>query len=216
MSVPRVKICGLRSLRDLEIAIEAGTDAIGVICNVPVDSPREISVQTATSIVRAAPPFVATVLVTMPTTVEETLDLVEAVDPTAIQLHTALPPEDVIELRNSVSVIQALDPGDEGKIQEYADIADAILLDSTDEAGAGGTGRTHDWDRAREVVESVDCPVVLAGGLAPANVRSAVDRVGPFAVDVASGVEHGGEKDRRAIHQFVANATGQPIRAGET
>jgi phosphoribosylanthranilate isomerase len=87
-------------------------------------------------------------------------------------------------------------------------VVDALLGDSVGEDGGGGTGRTHDWDATREFAESVEAPVVLAGGLTPENVGRAVDAVDPFAVDVASGVEAApGEKDHAAVREFVANVT---------
>jgi phosphoribosylanthranilate isomerase len=79
------------------------------------------------------------------------------------------------------------------------------------ESGAGGTGETHDWERSRELVESLSSPVVLAGGLTPDNVAEAVETVRPFAVDVASGVEADpGRKDPEAVAAFVRAAGGRP------
>jgi phosphoribosylanthranilate isomerase len=97
----------------------------------------------------------------------------------------------------------------------YADSADAVLVDSVDDAGGGGTGETHDWDRTREFADSVDVPVVLAGGLTPENVGEAVETVEPYGVDTASGVEHeGGLKDHDAVRAFVAAARRSAIPAG--
>jgi phosphoribosylanthranilate isomerase len=81
-------------------------------------------------------------------------------------------------------------------------------VDSIDEDGGGGTGRTHDWEQTRERVADLDTPVVLAGGLTPDNVAEAVATVDPFAVDVATGVERsGGVKDHDAVRAFVRAAT---------
>jgi septum site-determining protein MinD len=94
-------------------------------------------------------------------------------------------------------------------IRARGDVADLLLVDSTSESGAGGTGETHDWHRTRDLVSAIDTPVVLAGGLTPENVRAAVETVDPFAVDVASGVERRpGRKKNDAVRQFVAEATG--------
>ncbi|WP_353634292.1 phosphoribosylanthranilate isomerase [Halobacterium sp. NMX12-1] len=205
----RAKVCGLTNEPDLRAAVDAGADAVGFIADVPVDTPREVSVEQAADLAAAAPPFVTTVLVTMPETPEQAVELVERVNPDAVQLHGDLSAGDVERVAENTraAVLKTVDAADpEGA--RYDDAADALLVDSVDEAGAGGTGRTHDWDATREFADSVDSPVVLAGGLTPENVAEAVATVDPFAVDVASGVEKtGGEKDHDAVRQFVASAT---------
>jgi len=128
----------------------------------------------------------------------------------------------------SQQLVAVVDP-EADDLAAYADPADAVLVDSLDDAGAGGTGETHDWERTRELVASLDVPVILAGGLTPENVAEAVETVRPFAVDTASGVERspsdrdarrgaerndgvessGGVKDHDAVRAFVANATGR-------
>lgn len=205
----RAKICGLTNECDRRAAVDAGADALGFIVDVPVDTPREVSVERAADLVAAAPPFVTTVLVTMPESPERAVELVERVNPDAVQLHGDGPVSDVahVAANTPAAVLKTVDAADpEGA--RYDDVADALLVDSVDEEGAGGTGRTHDWDATCEFADSVDSPVVLAGGLTPENVAEAVETVEPFAVDVASGVERtGGEKDHDAVRQFVANAT---------
>ncbi|GAA0262934.1 phosphoribosylanthranilate isomerase [Halobacterium noricense] len=206
----RAKICGLTNDGDRRAAVDAGADALGFIVDVPVDTPREVSVERAADLVAATPPFVTTVLVTMPESPERAVELVERVNPDAVQLHGDGPVSDVAYVAANTpaaAVLKTVDAADpEGA--RYDDVADALLVDSVDEAGAGGTGRTHDWDATREFADSVDSPVVLAGGLTPENVAEAAATVEPFAVDVASGVERtGGEKDHDAVRRFVANAT---------
>ncbi|WP_232702545.1 phosphoribosylanthranilate isomerase [Halobacterium wangiae] len=204
----RVKICGLTSETDLRAAAAAGADAVGVISDVPVDTPREVAVERATDLVAAAPPFVTTVLVTMPATPERAVELVDRVDPDVVQLHGDLPVGDVayVAAKADAAVLKSVDAGDPGA-GRYDDVVDALLVDSADAGGGGGTGRTHDWDATREFAASVDSPVVLAGGLTPENVADAVDAAEPYAVDVASGVEvAGGKKDHDAVRAFVENA----------
>ncbi len=126
-----------------------------------------------------------------------------------MQVHDGLSPAELGALdsritQNIVAVVEAEAPA----IEDYADHADALLVDSVDADGGGGTGETHDWERTRNLVDSLDVPVVLAGGLTPENVAEAVETVKPFAVDVASGVESaGGKKDHDAVERFVRNAT---------
>lgn len=205
----RAKICGLTTERDLEAAVDAGADAVGFIADVSVDTPRDVTVERAAALVAAAPPFVTTVLVTMPDAPERAVELVDRVNPDVLQLHGDVPVGDVayVAANATARVLKTVDAEDSNGAR-YDDVADALLVDSVDSEGAGGTGETHDWDATREFVAAVDSPVVLAGGLTPENVAEAVATVDPFAVDVASGVETtGGEKDHDAVRLFVANAT---------
>lgn len=208
----RAKVCGLTTETDLRAAVDAGADAVGVVADVPVDTPREVSVETAADLLAAAPPLVSSVLVTMPETADRAVELAEAVAPDVLQLHGDLPVGDVayVVANTDVDVLKAVDAADSGAAR-YDGVVDALLVDSVGEDGGGGTGRTHDWDATREFADGVDSPVVLAGGLTPENVGAAVEAVDPFAVDVASGVEAApGEKDHAAVRTFVANAANAP------
>jgi phosphoribosylanthranilate isomerase len=207
----RAKICGLTTRGDRDAAVDAGADAVGFVADVPVDTPREVGVDAAADLVAGTPPLVTSVLVTMPATAERAVELAETVNPDALQLHGDLPRGDVayVAANTDVAVVKGVD-ADDPDADRYDDAADALLVDTVDSEGGGGTGETHDWDATREFAASVDSPVILAGGLTPENVSDAVQAVEPFAVDVASGVEvAGGEKDRAAVREFVARATGE-------
>lgn len=202
----RVKVCGHTRAADVADSVDAGVDAIGVIADVPVDTPREVAAETASDLLASVPPFVSGVLVTMPETAAAAVDLVDRIEPDALQIHAGLDVDGLSEVARSIDVplIVGTDVDDQ-QLDAIGAVADAILLDSRDESGAGGTGRTHDWSRARDLVERLDVPVVLAGGLTPENVADGIRQVGPYAVDVASGVEaSGGVKDPRAVERFVA------------
>jgi len=206
----RVKICGITTREDLETAVAAGADAVGLISNVDADTPREITAEGAAELSRAAPPFVTTVLVTMPTTPDEAVDLAERVQPDALQIHGDLTPEDFESISANVArdVMAAVTPED---APELDPVVDALVVDSLDADSAGGTGETHDWSATRALVESLESPILLAGGLTPDNVRAAVATVRPFAVDVATGVEADtGRKDPEAVAAFVRAAGGRP------
>lgn len=208
MSTSRVKICGLTTATDRDSAIAAGADALGFISQVSVETPREITATEARDLITGVPPFVTSVLVTMPESVEKAVTLQETAAADAIQIHGTLSPNelDVLTDRLDIPVIAAVDVA-ESNVGAYANVADAVLVDSTSEEGGGGTGRTHDWERTREIKENLSVPLVLAGGLTPENVRQAIETVEPFAVDTASGVEReGGRKDTQAIHDFVEAA----------
>jgi len=210
----RVKICGITRGTDLRAAVEAGADAVGLISEVAVDTPREIDPSTAADLAAEAPPFVATTLVTMPEDPGEAADLARTVAPDAVQLHGDVTPDEIgyVRAETESKVIVAVDHGEQDRARELDDAADALLVDSTTEAGAGGTGETVDWAATGELAAELSSPVVLAGGLTPENVAEAVRVAGPYAVDVASGVEReGGLKDHNAVARFVANAGRAPV-----
>jgi phosphoribosylanthranilate isomerase len=203
----RVKICGVTRGTDRDATVAAGADAVGVISGVPVDSPREVDPRRAATLLDGLAPFVTGVLVTMPDSAADAAALQRTVGADAVQVHTTLSPDAVGRLREriDVPVIAAVDSADDPAA--YEGVADALLLDSTDEAGGGGTGETHDWELARDRVRRLDSPVILAGGLAPDNVDAAVEAVGPYAVDTASGVEReGGIKDHDELRAFLRAA----------
>ncbi|EMA65085.1 phosphoribosylanthranilate isomerase [Halorubrum kocurii] len=205
----RVKICGLTRGADLRAAVDAGADAVGVISEIPVDSPREVDPATAAELLADVPPFVTATLVTMPESAERAVELLRTVTPDAVQLHGEWTPDEIRYIRAETErkVLLAVDADDPARAEEFDAVADALVIDSTDESGAGGTGETHDWERAGDLAARLTSPVVLAGGLTADTVAEAVRAADPFAVDVASGVElSDGRKDHNAVARFVANA----------
>ncbi|MFC7202306.1 phosphoribosylanthranilate isomerase [Haloferax namakaokahaiae] len=204
----RVKVCGFTREEDLRAAETAGVDAVGVIADVPVETPREVSVERARELVAGVSPFVAATLVTMPDSVERALELVREVRPDILQLHADFTADELASIREEgVRVVPVVAATDLERAREVEAVADAILVDTPSESGAGGTGQTHDWDAARELVEAVEAPVILAGGLTPENVAEAIQTADPYGVDVASGVEReGGIKDHSSVVKFVSRA----------
>jgi len=205
---PRVKVCGLTNAEDREVAVAAGADAVGFVAGVTVETPREVDFDVAADLVAGVPPFVTSVLVTMPQDAATARERVQRVGPDAVQVHGADP--DLVEgLADApAKVVAAVDAeSDATTLATFADAADAVLVDSVDDEGGGGTGETHDWERTRERVADLDAPVILAGGLTPGNVADAVAAVDPYGVDVATGVEReGGLKDHDAVRRFVDDA----------
>ncbi|MCH7659810.1 MAG: phosphoribosylanthranilate isomerase, partial [Euryarchaeota archaeon] len=131
--------------------------------------------------------------------------------PDVLQIHGDFSPADLEGVREEISrpVIGSIDASAIEVAREYDGTADALLVDSTDASGAGGTGETHDWERTHELATTLDSPVILAGGLTPENVLRAIETVEPFGVDVASGVESaGGVKDHELVERFVRRARG--------
>ncbi|MFC4988329.1 phosphoribosylanthranilate isomerase [Saliphagus infecundisoli] len=213
----RVKICGLTHPEDVAGAVRAGADAVGVITEVPVDTPREVDPELAADLLADVPPFIAATLVTMTDDPEDAIDLVERIGPDAIQIHGRPDPAACEAIRAAgADLLLSVGTDHLEGIGRYEGRVDALIVDSTDEEGAGGTGETHDWERTRAATAGLEAPVVLAGGLTPHNVTDAVRTVEPFAVDVASGVEsEPGRKDPAAVEAFVERATGAEGAPGE-
>jgi phosphoribosylanthranilate isomerase len=204
----RVKVCGVTRESDLAAVAAAGADAVGAICDVPVDTPRAVTPDRARELFAAAPPFLTTTLVTMPESVDHARELVREVRPDVLQLHADFSADELTALREEgIRVVPVVDATDVSRAHALAPAVDGILVDTPSESGAGGTGRTHDWEASRSLVDTLDVPVILAGGLTPDNVAEAVRTVAPDSVDVASGVESsGGVKDHDAVHAFVTGA----------
>jgi phosphoribosylanthranilate isomerase len=205
----RVKICGLARGADLRAAVDAGADAVGVVSEVPIDSPREVDPAKAAELLADVPPFVTATLVTMPDSAERAVELIRTVGPDALQLHGEWTPDEIRYVRAETErkVLLAVDADDPVRAEEFDGVADALVIDSTDDAGAGGTGETHDWAKTSDLAARLTSPVVLAGGLTADNVAEAVRVADPYAVDVASGVELSeGRKDHNAVARCVANA----------
>jgi phosphoribosylanthranilate isomerase len=206
----KVKICGHKIVEDAKHSVELGADFIGVIVEVPVDTPRKISKEQAAEIVRVIEPPAQGVMVIMPESVDEAVELYEVVKPSFIQLHGSESPEFVKELKNRVpcKIIKAIhmkeDSIDEAK--KHAKFADMLLLDTASEK-AGGSGITHDWKISKRIIDEVELPVLLAGGLNQENVKDAIDATEPYGVDTASGVEGpSGTKDYNKVRDFIKKA----------
>jgi phosphoribosylanthranilate isomerase len=211
----RVKICGIQSLADMEMAVQEGADAIGVLVGQVHFSADFLPTHLAAEICERTPPFVATVLVTHIEHPEEVLALANCVPCVAVQLHSDIPVALLRTLRHSlaprkiIAKISVEGPSAIERARELDQQVDAIVLDSIDRSKdqVGGTGITHDWGISAEIVKYVSTPIILAGGLTPANVHEAIGRVQPWAVDVNSGVRTGGGfKDGQQIRAFIEAA----------
>lgn len=193
----RVKVCGISDPEAALAAAEAGADAIGLIF---APSRRRVTAGRAREIVAALPPFVAKVGVFVDETRERIADTVEAVGLDTVQLHGSETPEFAGAF--SLPVLKAVRVRDADSLTGLAEYrVAAFLLDTHDPEALGGTGRTFDWSLAAGV--AVDHRIILSGGLRPDNILQALDRVRPYGVDVSSGVESGGAKDRGKIREFV-------------
>lgn len=214
---PRIKVCCISSVPEAWTAIRAGASALGLVSAMP-SGPGVIGDDTIAGIAARVPPGVATFLLTSATDAGtiirqqraarvNTLQLVDEVDPAVLrELRGALP---------GIAIVQVIHVRGTGSVDEARRVAPyvhAILLDSGNPAAAvkelGGTGRVHDWGVSAAIRAAVDVPVWLAGGLRANNVAEAVRRVGPFGLDVCSGVRTDGQLDPRKLEAFIRAASG--------
>jgi phosphoribosylanthranilate isomerase len=197
---PRIKICGLTRSEDLQVALDAGADAIGLVFY--PGSPRFVDLKIAATLARQVPPFVTLVGLFVnaePQVVRETL---AAVPIHLLQFHGDEDENYCRQFARPYIKAARVRPGMD--LVQYAagfPSAQAILLDAFVD-GYGGGGKTFDWSL---IPSGLDKPLVLSGGLDAGNVAEAITRVRPAAVDVSSGVEAAkGIKDAEKIYAFVA------------
>jgi phosphoribosylanthranilate isomerase len=184
----RVKICGITRPEDARYAEQQGADAIGVVLF--SDSRRSVTVERAREIFASVGPFTATVAVTH-TKSEGDLERILALNPSAIQIFHPF----VFGRRPACRIIRAVARG-----ESAPEDTDAIIVDDSH-----GGGRQCDLLFAGELVRNAAVPVILAGGLTPENVGEAIERVRPYAVDVATGVEQSpGIKDPGKVRAFIS------------
>ena len=181
----RVKICGLTREQDVAAAVSGGADAIGLVFHPP--SSRYISPEIGCQLRQLVPPFVTVVALLLDETPALIEQVLEEVSPDCLQFHGTESAElcDSFGLPyiKSIPMASELDPADYAR--QYAR-AQGFLLDSNAAGAKGGSGDTFDWSK---IPAGFEFPLILAGGLSPANVAQAISSVRPWAVDVSSGVE---------------------------
>lgn len=212
---PRVKICCIKSVDEARMAIEAGASAIGLVGRMP-SGPGPISDDLIKHIAAKVPPPIATFLLTCETSVSGIIAHHKRTNTNTIQIVDKLYEGSYADIRKalpSVRIVQVIHVSGESSVDEAIRISgevDAILLDSGNPDLAikqlGGTGRVHNWTLSRRIRDNALCPVFLAGGLKPENVRQAVEQVRPFGVDVCSGLRINGNLDKERLEAFIKNA----------
>lgn len=222
----RVKICGLMSEADVQMAVSAGADSLGFVTEYPIPVPWNIPRARSAELVASAPPFVTTTAV-VGGAVREMVAIARTVRPHFLQLHGDETMEEIRAVCESLAgtatrVLKALrinvetgealfavkDPFEACTLLEQSGIA-GLVLDSKTSSRPAGTGVPLDWSSLRRVREMIHLPVILAGGLTPGNVKRAMELVQPYAVDVITGVEReAGVKDPQRMRDFVKAVKG--------
>ncbi|ASP39913.1 phosphoribosylanthranilate isomerase [Bacterioplanes sanyensis] len=196
----RVKICGITRVEDALAVVEQGADSLGLVFYPP--SPRAVSIDQAQAIAAAVPAFVTVTALFVNPTVEEVQSVLNQVRIDLLQFHGDEDNDFCRQFKHPF--IKAL------RVRQASDLvalclrfpsALALLLDSYKPGVPGGTGESFDWSL---IPQELQTPVILAGGLTPGNVASAIEQVTPYAVDVSGGVESAkGIKDHDKICAFM-------------
>ena len=210
MTTVKVKICGLKRELDVKLACELGADMLGFVVEVP-SSPRSLSLEEAARLMELVPEDVRSVIVTVPQGLRRVLEAYKRLKPDILQIHGHLELSGLREEIPNVKIVKALGMRSSSVIEEAlkcSKFVDGFLADSPHPGKFGGTGLTHDWSLSKRLRDAVyPKPFILAGGLNPENVESAVRLVKPYAVDVSSGVElKPGMKDPEKLEAFIIRA----------
>jgi len=213
----RIKICCIGSIKEAELAIRYGASAIGLVSEMP-SGPGVISEDLITEIAASVPPTIGTFLLTSRQETSSIIKQQRRCGANTIQICDRLTEGDYTDFRKElpgIKIIQVIHVADDSSVEEANSIShmvDGLLLDSGNVKSTvkelGGTGRTHNWNLSKKIVELTQTPVWLAGGLNPENITEAIEAVSPFGVDVCSGVRSDGILDEKKLSQFVEKING--------
>ena len=208
---PRVKICCMASVEEAAIAVECGASAVGLVSHMP-SGPGVIADELIPQIAASVPPGIGTFLLTSRQRVADIVEQQHFCRTNTIQICDHLTHGTHRELKAAlpgIAIVQVVHVTGPESVEEAVQVAphvDAILLDSGNQKLAvkelGGTGRVHDWSLSRTIRERISVPIFLAGGLTPENVAQAIREVGPFGIDLCSGVRTGGKLDEAILRRF--------------
>lgn len=210
----KIQIAGIRSLDEARLILDSGAHWLGFPLRLPVHTP-DLSEAETKAVIQAVG-VDKSVLITYETNVQQLVDLCQFLNIKIVQLHAQLDPKVLAQLQSRLKILiiksyviglEKMEP--EEFAQTYAPYCNAFITDTFDplSGACGATGKTHDWAISAQLVRVSPCPVILAGGLNPANVRQAIAIVRPAAVDVHSGVENStGAKETHLVRDFVQQA----------
>jgi phosphoribosylanthranilate isomerase len=211
--MPRIKVCCIGSVAEAQLAIAHGASALGLVSEMP-SGPGVIPDELISAIAAAVPKFIGTFLLTSRTEPAPIIEHIRRCGTNTVQLVDGVGENVYQDLRRElpdIRIVQVVHVTGDAAVEEARRVAgrvDALLLDSGNPTlevkELGGTGRTHDWNRSRQIVESVKCPVFLAGGLNHRNILDAVRQVQPYGVDICTGVRTEGRLDPLKLTDFFA------------
>ena len=214
---PRVKICCISSVEEAWVAIDYGASALGLVSAMP-SGPGVIAEGKIAEIAAVVPPGVASFLLTSQQDPAAIIAQQRGCGVNTLQLCDCLSLESYRALREAlpgIALVQVIHVTGTDSIAEAVEVApyvDGLLLDSGNPAlpikELGGTGRTHNWNISAKIRELVGIPLFLAGGLNADNIADAIAQVGPFGIDLCSGVRTNGRLDEQKLARFFGGIAG--------
>ena len=209
----RIKICCISSIDEARLAISSGADAIGLVGKMP-SGPGPIADDLIADIAKTIHPPIASFLLTSEQSASGIVAHLKRVHTNTVQIVDELTEGSYYHIREAlpaVRLVQVIHVNSKKSIHQAIELepmVDALLLDSGNPGATvktlGGTGRVHDWEISKEIVKAVSIPVFLAGGLTAQNVKTAINLINPFGVDVCSGVRTNGRLDPIKLGDFIA------------
>jgi len=212
-----IQIAGVSDAEEARLLMECGIRYLGFPLRLPVNK-EDLSEPASAAIIRAMQPPSYGVVITYQSTAEDVVEFMDYLGASLVQLHGDIAPQELAKLkrlRPHLTVIKSLVIGKQpyeelaDTVQRLRAYVDAWITDTFDPTtgASGATGKLHDWRVSRRLVELATKPVILAGGLTPANVREAIEFVAPAGVDAHTGVEDAaGHKDPAKVRRFAAEA----------
>lgn len=196
----KIKICGLTNHQDIKAAVNNNVDALGFIL---AESPRQVSITQARELTASLPPFIARVAVVVNPDQSRLDEIIASRIFTAIQFHGSEDPSIFRDIPlQTIKAISISDQSDLKEVTKYQGQADYLLFDTKVGSQTGGTGKSFDWSLLAS--KELNQNYILAGGLGPANIKAALARLQPAAVDLNSRLEAApGRKDPELIRETV-------------
>ena len=213
----KVKICACKTFDDINMCIEAGADIVGLLVGQEHASTDFIDKNTAKKLCQYVNKRCDVSLVTHLTDGEKIIELSKFIGNNYIQLHSYIQENEVAKIHKAlpdVKLVRLIHLSKDGEVLtkfQSSPIGDFYFLDSVNlqTNQVGGTGLVYDWQKAGEVIKSLNKPTFVAGGLTPENVAEAIIKTRCYGVDVNSGCKNAnGIKDKTKVKQFVKNAKG--------
>lgn len=213
-----IQIAGIMDQEEADVLVMSGVHQLGFPFGLSVHR-EDISEHSAATVIRSLTPPASAVLITYECVAENILQRCRRIGTTKVQLHGDISVAEVVRLKSRTphfTLIKSLIVKEnnyeelESCVFSYSPHVDGFITDTYDRmtGACGATGKTHNWDISRKLVDISPKPVILAGGLNPHNVRMAIDHVRPAGVDAHTGVEGPyGRKDPNLVRAFVREAT---------
>jgi len=209
-----IQIAGVIDKEEALMLMEEGTDYLGFPLRLPVNK-EDLTEEEAVDVIKIIHPPHHAVLITYLDKADEIIKLCDSLNIKIVQLHGKISREELVKtksLRPDIEIIKSLVVAKdnysllEDMVKTLSPWVDAFITDTFDPVtGAeGATGKTHDWNISRKIVEISPRPVIIAGGLNPSNVKKAILEIRPAGVDVHTGIETAnGRKDLQLVKSFI-------------